>query len=99
RRMAEEFDVDAIGTMSVLIERKHDHVARFESLDDSIERAALAHDAKSGAIEPPCDKRVEPARLDRPPHEMEAAVHFRIALDPCDRGDFPVAEVSGQEQN
>src|SRR5690242_4089839 len=46
RWMAEEFDVDAVRAMRVLIERKHNHIAGFETLDDSIERAALAHDAK-----------------------------------------------------
>ena len=97
--MAEELDVDAVGTMRVLIERKHDDVARFQSTDDAIERAALAHDPEAGAIEAPRHERVEPARLYRASHEMKATVNLGIILDPGDSGDLPIAEVAGQDED
>src|SRR5439155_105557 len=99
RRMTEELDVDAVGAMRVLIEWKHDDVAGFEAFDDPVERASLAHDAEAGAIETPIHELIEPARLDRPAHEMEAAVDFRIVLNAGDGRDLPVAEVTGEDQH
>src|SRR4051812_24273426 len=97
--MTEQLDVDAVGTMRVLVERKYDDVTGFESLDDVVERAALAHDAEAGAIEAARHERVQPARLDRPPHEMKPAVHLGIILYAGDRRDLPIAEVAGQDQD
>ena len=97
--VTEEFDVDAIGTMRVLVERKHDDVARFEPRDDPIERAALAHHAETCAIEPPRHQLIEPPRLDRSAHEMEAAVNLGIVLNSRDGRDFPIAEMSCEDQN
>src|SRR5438552_8141662 len=98
RRMAEELDVDAVGAMRVLIEWEHDDVAGFEAFDDPVKRAALAHDAEARPIESLRHELIEPARLDRPPDKMEAAVHLRIILDARDGRDLPIAEVTRKDQ-
>src|SRR6185437_4579294 len=76
-----------------------DDVAALQQRHDAVERSALGDDAESRAVEPSCNERVEPARLDRPADEMEAATHFGVILDPSDRRHLPVAEVPGQDED
>jgi hypothetical protein len=73
RRGAEELDVDAVAASRILVEGKDDDAAAFEEGHDPVERAALADHPETGPIEAPGDQRVEPARLDRPPDEVEAS--------------------------
>jgi hypothetical protein len=98
-RLAEELDVDAVRPVRVLVEWKDDHVTRFEKPDDPVERAALADDAEAGFVEAARHQVVEPARLDRPAHEMETPVDLRIALNAGNRRNLPVAEMTGEDQH
>ena len=60
--------------------------------------AALGDDAEPRVAEMPVDQRIEPARLDRPAHEMKAAAHLReTAARPAVVDDFPAAEMPGDD--
>ena len=70
--------------------------SRFEN---PVERAALADDAESCLVEAPRDERVEPARLEGAPDEVEPPAKRRIFGEPGDRRDFPVAEMPGEDEH
>src|SRR4029079_3773320 len=95
RRFTEELDRDAVGRRRVLIEWEDDDVARFEALENRVERPALAQDAEAALAETPVDQRVEPARPDRAADEMEAAAHMGKMAQARDRRDVEIAEVAG----
>src|SRR5215467_7062742 len=98
-RMAEEVHLDAVPATGVLVERKDDDVAAGQAIDDRIEGAPLGQNPESRAAEASRDQRVEPAWLERPPYEVEAAARVREATDPGCGRHLPVAEVAGEHQH
>src|SRR5215831_9873208 len=99
RRMAEEVHLDAVPATGMLIEREHHQVAATEPFDDRIEGTPFWQNPESRAAEASRDHRVEPARLERPPYEVEAAARVREAADSGCGRHLPVAEVAGQHQH
>src|SRR5690349_1253554 len=91
--MAEEIDLDAVPRRSVLVEREDDRVACREPIEYGFERASPGQQAEARLPRAPVHEAIEPARLDRPAHEMDAATHLRKLTQARDGGDFPVAEM------
>src|SRR6202171_2607089 len=98
RTIPEKLTLDSIGRTSVLVGRKEDHIAGREPLENGVERSTLGHDAEARAPEPPSHQGVQPAWLDRPAYEVNAAVHLREVAQASDGSDLEVAEVAGQNE-
>ena len=99
RTMPEKLNLDSIGRTRVLVERKDDHIAGREPLENGVERPTLGHDAEARAPKSSRDQCVQPLRLDGAANKVNAAMHLRKAGEARDRRHLEAAEVPRQNQH